>query len=283
LTITSRIGEGTTIKIKIPASELKNKPDETPYLESKKNTVVLPKGITILIVDDHQEMREYLCTILTGMNIIQAKNGIVALEKIKQHKIDFIITDYMMPQMNGPQFVEAMKSNNILIPVVILTARADDEAKLKLLRLGVDDYIVKPFNEQELLIRISNALNNSYSRKTYLDEEGSINTSSDDTFINNLIEYVDKCCSDFDFNLNMINDEFALSSSTLYRKVKSSTGMSPNDFVKEVRLQKARKIVESNSVETIKALTFSVGMNNSTYFSKLYLNRFGIDLKKVFI
>ncbi|MDO5969552.1 helix-turn-helix domain-containing protein [Flavivirga aquimarina] len=158
----------------------------------------------------------------------------------------------------------------------MLTARGNLKDKLDVLSLGIDDYITKPFSKEELIIRIHNALINNEKKKSYTnDTPESTDNSTDEKFLTSLKDYILRTCSNLEFELEDIVEEFAISKSTIYRKIKHATGLNPNQFINEIKLQKARAIVESNQMDSLKQLSYSVGFTKPSYFSKLYEKRFG--------
>ncbi|RLK02174.1 response regulator [Tenacibaculum discolor] len=289
LTVKSELGKGSTFIISLPET---TKIDKEIQREkpSKKNThksTLISKDkikqptsghYRILIVDDNFEMRAYLKRILSNYTCFEAENGEEALDFLSKEKIDFIITDYMMPVMNGLALIEKIKAKKINVPILMLTARTDAKSKLEVLRLGIDDYLNKPFEKDELLIRIQNALNNSINRTTYIKEntikKEELNES--DLWIKKVEEFINKQCSD----PNMTQEDIALhlntSRSSLNRKIKAATGLTPNQFITEIKLQKARSIVEQNPSVLLKTLALEVGYLHSTHFSKIYKQRFGV-------
>lgn len=285
LTLASTLGKGTSVKIKLPSIPL-NLPEKIisinkqESLTSKKNNS--KKGLkNILLVEDHDEMRNYICSLLNGYNIIESTNGIEALEILSTQTIDFVITDYMMSKMNGYELIKQIKAKNYNIPILMLTARTDIKGKLEVLRLGIDDYMTKPFSSEELLVRIENALFNYEEKKSYketvtITDEPKATSS----FVHELHDFVFKNHHNNLFGLDDIKEEFALSSSSLYRKIKSETGMSPNGYVREIRLQSARRLLSEEQPSNLKTIAISVGFKNTSYFSRQYKARFGTELSK---
>ncbi len=280
---------------------LKSKPSEgskftiTLPLEKKTPTVVIDNNFPIeivekttqtkntnqnyhfLIVDDNFDMRKYLCTILKGYQCTEAADGIKALEIIAQNKIDFIITDFMMPKLNGYEFVNELNKKNNTTPIVMLTAKTDLSSKLDVLKLGIDDYITKPFNKQELLTRIKNCIKNNTEKESYNTKNNiTSETTSKDIFLKQLKDYIFKNSNNTSLNQDIIAEEFNMSKSSFYRKIKSNTGLGPNNFIREIKLQKARSILQNKTNISLKELSFEVGFNHSNYFSKVYENRFGV-------
>ncbi|MGY5355282.1 hybrid sensor histidine kinase/response regulator transcription factor [Wenyingzhuangia sp. IMCC45467] len=282
--VESKPNIGTTFKVLFPVvNNLKNKikTENISTSVSSKNDltdVVFDKSITILIVDDSVEMRSYLKELLQEYKCIEADNGIEALELLKEKKVDFIVTDYMMPKMNGFELITYMKNNNMFIPTLMLTARSDNDSKLQVLRLGINDYLSKPFDKNELLIRIHNILKNQYNREKFVlkeeisDEEINENTE----WLVKLKNCIIKKCHNPKLNQVEIAEHFNVSKSTFYRKVKMETGLTPNEFINEIKLLQARKIVEKQSDISLKELSLKVGYLHTSYFATQYKKRFGV-------
>lgn len=276
---------GSEFKIILPIITIETELSNTSEISStntSKNLEIHNSPISsisknhILIVDDHDEMRKYIQNLLHGYVCYHAQDGIEALELLKQRNIDYIITDYMMPNMDGYQFIKEIKNQHITTPILMLTARGDINDKLNVLRLGIDDYLTKPFNKNELIIRINNALiNNNEKEKFALSEQLHKHTSNYEAFLMSLKDFISIECNKPEFGIENIVTEFAISKSSLYRKIKSSTGLTPNEFISEIKLQKARVMIELNQVNSLKQLSFAVGFTKPSYFSKLYEKRFG--------
>ena len=274
----------TCFTIKLPIAQNSSNENNIPKnsqneLVRKEVALFTRQDQNILLVEDNIEMRAYLKDVLQAYTIYEATNGLEALEVLKAQEIDFIITDYMMPQMDGYEFIKTVKTKGYSTPILMLTARTDFEGKMNVLQLGIDDYITKPFEEQELLIRVNNALQNNQKRTQYLAEEPLVTTLiTEEDFSTQLQEYIDTNCKNNQLGIPDICDHFALSTSSLYRKVKCKTGLSPKEFITEVRLQKARKLLLENNQLTAKDLATEIGYTNYTHFANLYFERFGKQL-----
>ena len=291
----SDLGKGTVVNIylkttlnKIETRAETNSVNDIASISispSQTQDLIFQEGKTILVVEDHLEMRSYIGSLLNGYKVVFAENGEEGLNQLKEEAVDFIITDYMMPKLDGYEFIKKLKDLKYEMPILMLTARADIEAKLNILRLGIDDYMTKPFNTDELLVRIENALSNNKERKDYREVEkiDEVEEEVQSIFIQRLKAYTLEHCSNNLFTLEDIKEEFALSSSSLYRKVKLETGMSPNQFVREIRLQKARALLEVNRNMSLKTLSISIGIKNASYFAKHYKARFGTELSAILI
>lgn len=282
----SQEGQGSTFMLSLPihgrASEQATtiEVDELASSELPQTAPELQSEITILLVEDQADMRAYVKSVLQSYTVIEAKNGLEALSIIEKETIHYIVTDYMMPEMDGHALVTEIKNRNIDIPILMLTARVDSEAKIKMLRLGIDDYLTKPFEEEELLIRIQNGLSNYNSRKLFVTEN-SVEPIAEtkDTFIEELEQHIAEHCTHHYFGITEISHHFNLSVSSLYRKVKSLTGLSPKSLITEVRLQKARKQLELHPSTNVKELAQEVGFKNYTHFNDLFEKRFGTRLR----
>jgi len=283
--VDSNLGEGTVFKIILPLSPTPKVPSSLePFdaiepiekeIASTPLFTLLSKPI-ILIVDDHSEMRDFIQGVLVGYECLQANDGIQALDLLEKNKIDFVITDYMMPNLDGYGLIEEMKKRELDIPILMLTARGDISNKLEVLRLGIDDYLTKPFSKNELLIRIQNSLRNNAEKGNYTQDEHQESIEADDEqFLSAIKKYVLESCGDAAFGLEDIVEEFAISKSTLYRKIKSLSGLNPNQFINEIKLQQARSLVELKQCKSLKQLSFAVGFTKPSYFSGLYEKRFG--------
>lgn len=232
---------------------------------------------SILIVEDNDDMRNYIRDLLEAeYNLHFATDGQEALQFLSKQQPDLILTDYMMPVMNGLEMLKQIKLDKNLqnIPVIFITARAGDEDRLEVLQHGIDDYIIKPFVAQELTVRIDNLL--------HLQRERSLMGSSDmeavnvsDSFSGEVFKIIAEQLKNADLTLDMLASELSVSKRTMFRKIKSSTGFSPEQYIKEIRLLEARKLLEKNEKQSISEIAFAVGFENLSHFSTSYKKRFG--------
>lgn len=280
--LNSVLGSGSVFSISLKTDPLEFTPDAKEEMSSlplsKKETGFDQKELesTILLVEDDEDMRGFIKTILDNYSVIDAEDGLEGLAKLHDHEIDFIITDYMMPQMNGLEFVKEVKRTGSTCPIMVLTARSGYAEKYDMLQMGVDDYLIKPFESAELRLRVRNSLKNSRRRRDYSEKEKQSNDPNQtDSFFVRLRHYIEENCADRNFSILDVCDVFAMSQSSLYRKIKSKTGLTIKEFITEVRLQKARRLIEKNPAIGIKAVALEIGLSNSTYFKRIYENRFG--------
>lgn len=286
LLLESEPNTGSTFTIALPLEKSQPRMTKTNLVPIVKEKELIQQEnakistANFLIVDDNYDMRKYLISVLQNYTCLEASNGFEALNIIEQQTIDFIITDYMMPKLNGYELVTKLKENNSTTPIIMLTAKTDADTKLDVLKLGIDDYITKPFDKEELLTRIENCTNNYTSRNSYNEVHDIQAPDYNDSFIVQLKHYVYEKSYDTNLNQDIIAQEFNVSTSSFYRKIKSHTGLSPNNFIKEIKLQKAREILEKDPTILLKQLALEVGFTHDTYFSKLYTKRFGVKPTK---
>lgn len=282
ITVSSSPGKGSTFNILLPKfqneqEENSVKAKQLTKFERLEHFSSANKKTCVLIVDDSYDMRHYVKDVLKEYDCLEAEDGLEALEKIKTNAVDFIVTDYMMPKMDGLELITRLKSMHHLAPILMLTARADSQIKLSILRLGIDDYLLKPFEEEELKIRIKNAVINNKKRTQYqLDQKIDLsNKDPKDDWIESMQTYIFEQSGKNKFTQADIAEHFNVSISSLFRRIKSETGLSPNELITEVRLQKAKHLLESRQVHSLKHLVLEVGFKHASYFSKKYYERFG--------
>lgn len=298
------------------------------------------KSKTILIVEDNPEVNAYLKTIIEPIcNVILVDSGSDALSILQSadQKIDLIISDLMMLEMDGLELTLRIKENPLLdkIPIIILSARSDNYSKTKILQAGVDDYIVKPFYDMELVVRCQNLLAKSEFRyeKTPIEQQKNIkeavastdqqlirkiggiasgelfNSSNswdelaevlgvnkstlfhmvkdrtglfanqlslDPQLIMKIGEIVNKELSNSSYSLDDLAATLGISKSTLFRRVKEQTGLSANQFLREIRLVKAHEMLISNEFRSVSEVSYAVGIESPSYFAKIYFERFGV-------
>jgi YesN/AraC family two-component response regulator len=192
----------------------------------------------------------------------------------------------MMPIMDGYQLLEKVKKTPELrhIPIIMLTARAGLDDKLKALRIGVDDYLNKPFNEEELLVRIENLIENSKNKlpQTVETSDTSDTPKQDDAPSNKDLLWLEKVeaevlngITQFEFSIETLAATLTTNRWQLSKRLKALTGLTTNQYIQEVRLNHARTLLEAGQVDSIKTLAYEVGMKDSQYFSRLFKKRFG--------
>ncbi len=284
ISVESKPGEGAIFSLKFPLVEPPSASDHIA-LESEEEFVwkEFRKTPLVLLVEDHGEMRNYVSDLLVGhCEVASVGNGAEALRWLVHKNPDLIISDVMMPVMDGFTLLSKLKTDERLqnIPVIMLTARASEEDKLEGLKLGIDDYVVKPFNALELKIRIQNLLVNQDRRREWLlkpveQEEQSEAGATTDVLITKIKDYVEK---NIDKPLISVPDmarHLGLSERQLYRRTGELTGLAPAQLIKEIRLKKAYQLLIDKKVSKLADLALSVGYESPGYFSRQFAQQFG--------
>jgi YesN/AraC family two-component response regulator len=217
-------------------------------------------------------------------NVIKCSNGAQALKLAYRYQPDLIVSDMMMPIMDGYQFLKAVKedSNISHIPVILLTARASMDARLKGLEEGADDYITKPFHEKILLLRVKNLIERMQRAKQRFSTDINLEpreitiTSLDEKFMKDLLDIVENNIANTEFGSDIICQELGVGRSYLYAKVKALTDLPVNEFVKTIRLKRAAVLLTKGQLN-VNEVAYSVGFNDRYYFSKCFLKHFGMS------
>ncbi|WP_010135170.1 response regulator [Ochrovirga pacifica] len=242
-------------------------------LNSKENSI----KSQILVVEDSYESVLYIKSILDSKsyNVLEVNCGEKALEIIDTQPIDLVITDYLMPKMNGYELIKEIRKRNYNFPIIVITAMESSSKKLDILRLGIDNYIQKPYFKEEITAVVDRAL---VYHKTLLQNVNSKSFSQDPNeteifkrkFENILFANIDN----HQFGVEDIADEFDISSRTLTRKTKAVYGQTPNQLILEFRLRRAKDIITQYPRTSLTQLTKMVGLKNSSYLKKRLKNRY---------
>jgi len=239
---------------------------------------------TILIIEDNDDLRNFIASALRGrFTTVTARNGdegfAIAVEQIP----DLIISDVMMTVMAGIILTEKIKADERTchIPVVLLTAKADTASKIEGLLTGADDFLSKPFSTEELRTRVLNLITQRkklaarYSAGYSFPIAASKEPSLDDKFLARARQIVLDNIGDSSFGVEKMADEIHLSRTQLFRKLKAISGISPNEFINEIRLQKAAELILTKA-DTLTQISYSVGFNEQSYFAKRFRKKFGV-------
>lgn len=291
-------GKGASFRLTVPlvAIEEQEQENSTPeYDESIDDQI--PDDTThqksILVVEDNQEMRKFIKSILCdSYNVVEATDGKNALSILKKHQVDLILSDLMMPEMNGLELAAAVKKDiNIShIPIIILTAKNSRDSQLESFRNGVDDYITKPFDEVVLLAKIQTLIDN---RKKYqqrfinnMDVE-SLNISedsSDKVFIDKAFKIIKDKYSDSEFEIQDLADGIGVSKTLLNKKMQALTKQSAGQFIRNYRLKIALELIKKNKIThnmNISEIAYEVGFNDPKYFTRCFTKHFGVTPSSV--
>lgn len=236
---------------------------------------------TVLVIDDNKDVRDYVRSLLEGQyNILEAADGKDGLRIAMKYVPDAVICDVMMPVMDGMECCRRLKSElqTSHIPVMMLTAYAVDEQKIKGYECGADSYISKPFSARLLMVRLHNILENRDRLRSFFTDGTAVQKSAvsdiDKGFAGKLKSIIDAHLSDADFSVESLGESIGLSRVQLYRKTKSLTGYSPVELLRITRLKKAASIL-SSSDRTVAEVAYETGFNSPSYFTKCYKEYFG--------
>lgn len=282
ITVESEPGEGSCFVVTLPVKEVLNHiPEEIaqtyPDEQFLAASAALKKPV-LLLVEDNEDFRFYLKDNLRHeYNIVEARNGMDGWKKALETLPDLIVSDIMMPEMNGIELCRRIKSDSRLshTPIILLTARSAEEQKLEGFESGADDYISKPFNFEILVSRIRNLIH--LREKIHavfpaqLDVKASTLkiTSLDEQFIQKAIQCVEENISNPDFSVENLSHELGISRAHFYKKIVALTGKSPLEFIRVIRLQHAAQLLEKSQL-TVAEIAYKVGFNNPKYFARYF-------------
>ena len=258
-----------------------NKNEENVELRRMTSLVTNDDKPTILVVDDNDDIRTYVTSLLEAeYDVKLASDGKAGLEKAIRDVPDLIICDVMMPIMDGLEMCDCVKRETVTshIPVILLTARTQEDQRTEGYNYGADAYITKPFSGKVLLARIKNLLNNRLLLRDIFSSNELMNDKpkdADTLFINEFRKYVQAQISDTELNVETLSAYMGLSRVQLYRKVKALTGSSPVELIRITRLKQAERLLKSKG-KTIAEISYEVGFSSPSYFSKCYKEYFGI-------
>ena len=238
----------------------------------------------LLLVEDNNDLRAYIAEIMShDFKIIEAENGKQAIEKAIETTPDMVITDVMMPEMDGIEFCRLIKTNEKTshVPVIMLTARAEQSDKFEGLETGADDYILKPFDARELKVRAANLVSQreqlqKYYRRvlnTFSPAEVKVK-SMDAAFMQKIKEVIEARLDDEQFNVVDLGQQIGMSRSQLHRKLSALTGFSPNEVIRNMRLERAKQLIEQKA-GTVSEVAYLCGFSSPTYFIKCFREYFG--------
>ena len=315
ISVKSTVGKGTEFKVLLPITNIASKTNLRPSAirsdlpvdfsdkekSSKKTGTIIKKPQTvmsdqlkskpeILIVEDNSDVVAYIVSCLQDdYNIIVGVNGQEGVEIAIEHVPDLIITDVMMPIMDGIELCQKLKSDQYTshIPIIMLTAKSDMGSKLDGLSKGADAYLAKPFHKEELLVRIKALLATRQKLQQYylsksLGETPSQNVEDaiesdliENEFILKIREVLESNFDNYEFSGEKFQRKMGMSKSQLFRKMNALIGMSPNKYIRHVRMSKAKTMLTETD-ETVMAISLSVGYEDAGYFGRIFKKEFGM-------
>lgn len=300
IAVNSSFEEGSTFALTLPANgankpiqiEEKQEAQLAEALPLTKDQLIAPAlaESKILIVEDNLEVQEFIKSLLDRQyEVITKPNGLEALEYLStfsqnnQLPVDLILSDINMPKMNGYELLRALKADDHLrqIPIVMLTARVKEKSKFEALRMGVDDYLTKPFSPTELQLRVNNLLTNYHQRQAYrkvfnVEPQFVESASADQTWLEELEKAIlDALDKKIDPSIAYLSTVLPISERQLSRKVKLLTGLTIGKYTQEIKLQKARYLLENRLINSVAEVSYLSGFNSPGYFARVYLKNYG--------
>lgn len=304
--VESEVGQGSTFSVKL-LRDKEHFGTESVILADDTNAEQTPAAAeapvteeqpdddnrrSILIVDDNHDMRTFLQSILSSeYTVWQAEDGEEAFRMAKQHRLDIVVTDLMMPNVDGLELTEHLKTDMSTshIPVILLTAKSAIESRLQALEYGADDYITKPFSPEYLLARVDNIirqrqrLQETYrasimqpkQEQTPAVEEEEKPISPNDLFLRRLNSFMMDNMDNNDLSVDDLVKEMALGRTVFFNKLKGLTGLSPVEYIRDVRIKRAAELLLDGRYN-ITEVTYMVGLNDSRYFAKCFKNAYGV-------
>ncbi len=303
ISVDSTLGKGTTFTIVLKKGK-KHFHDNTFFVENGEDNVEnytletnesveefvqeieflgKTKETTILVVEDNKDILEYIVSLLSiSFTVLEASNGKQGLDLAKKQLPDLIISDVMMPLMDGQEMTKLIKSNinTSHIPILLLTARTSLIHQQEGYAVGAEDYITKPFNEVVLISKIKSIIKNRQLIRERMNADEIIDPNElsinehDQKMLEKLIKLIEENIDSEVLNSKFITTELGISHSVIYKKIKALTGLSLIEFITEIRLKTARRLILENDYTVIDAC-YKVGYSNRKYFSKLFKKRFG--------
>ncbi|HKK73487.1 MAG TPA: two-component regulator propeller domain-containing protein [Saprospiraceae bacterium] len=305
LWVESEVGKGTTFFVEIPLGKEHFQTSEISDTEINPKNVLLQENRPvveapdfswlaestekspsdaplILVVEDNEEVRQYLQSIFQKTYRIEtAINGVEGLAKAKKLNPELIISDIMMPKMDGMAMCEKLKTDvkTSHIPIILLTARSAQVLKNEGLQTGADDYVTKPFNPEEMRLRVRNIIRNretmreKFVRVMNLEPKEITVTSADEDFLKRALEVAEKNIDNSNFTAEQFAYALAVSRPLLFTKVKALTNQTPNNFMKTLRMKRAAQLLETQKLN-VSEVAYKVGFKDTRYFSKCFQKHF---------
>ena len=307
----SELGKGTTFIVELPIIKEAFQPDQideqrTIDFNIPQNTITDFKALVpevntddepqehpdkdvyrLLIVEDNVELLMVMFRLLkSSYHVYAAKNGLEALDIIHQKDLDLIISDVMMPEMDGYELTKAIKSdpNYSHLPIILLTAKTQKEDEQEALLIGADEFLTKPFHLSDLKLRIDNIIENRKRIQSEYRQESAEQTrqktvapqSPDEKFLSRALEFVYAHLEDDGYDRDALAADMGASSSTIYNKLRSITGLNVSGFIRDIRLKEAHRMAQADPTLRVSDLAYKVGFRDPRYFSTCFKKQFGV-------
>ncbi len=254
-----------------------------PVEKTSGESVVDSDKTIVLLVEDSADVRAYVKEqIDSSYNVVEAVDGMDGLEKALAIVPDLVVSDLMMPKMDGYELCKKLKTDEKTshIPVILLTAKAGDEDKLQGLETGADDYLIKPFNSKELVVRIRNLielrrkLRQRFSESLVVKPRDIAVNSVDQIFLEKILAIIETHMGDEEFTVERLSEEMGMSHMQLHRKLKALTSQSASLFIRHQRLQRGMELLRNNA-GNVSEIAYRVGFSSPAYFTKCFREQFG--------
>lgn len=284
--------QGAQITISIPKGNSHLKPEEIISPEDDNSNSMLSKKPTytncrMMVVDDDAEMRLYIKNEMSEWYKVDTfPNGVEALDALLKEHYDIVVSDIMMPEMDGVTLLKKIKTNSRIndIPVILLTSKSDVADRLESFKKGADAFLAKPFNMSELHILTDNLISNvrrlrgKYSgAQEQKDKIEQIEVKgNNDQLMNRIMKSINEHISDPDFNVESLAEDVGISRAQLHRKMKEITGISTGEFIRNLRLEQAARLIREQKIN-VTQVAYAVGFNNQTHFSTVFRKRYGMS------
>jgi len=288
-----QIDEGRTIDFNIPKNAITDFQALAPEINADVEPEEQPDDdiYRLLVVEDNVELLMLMQQLLrTSYHVYVAKNGLEALDIIHQKDLDLIISDVMMPEMDGYELTKTVKDdpNYNHLPIILLTAKTQEEDEQEALLLGADEFLTKPFRLSDLKLRIDNIIENrkriqrEYHQETAEETRQKIVApqSPDEQFLSRALEFVYAHLEDDEYDREALASDMGASSSTIYNKLRSITGLNVSGFIRDIRLKEARRMAQADPTLRVSDLAYKVGFRDPRYFSTCFKKQFGMQPKE---
>lgn len=296
----SQIDESHQINPELPHSNIIDLASTLAKTTTKEEFAPLPAideeddAYTLLIVEDNIELLMLMKQLLQQhYHVLTASNGVEAMNVVKAHELDLIVSDVMMPEMDGNELTTLLKEDPDYshLPIILLTAKTQDEDRTESLILGADDYITKPFKMGDLQLRINNIIENrkrirhlfqQQSTEVNIERIKEMAPSADNEFIERAIKCLDEHLSDSDYDRETFARDMGASASTLYNKLRAVTGMNVSGFIRNHRIKVACRLAQENPDLRVSDIAYQVGFKDPKYFATSFKKEMGVQPSEYF-
>ncbi|MDR1120781.1 MAG: response regulator [Dysgonamonadaceae bacterium] len=282
IAVESEPGKGSVFTLKLPIASCEE--GDAPQVQPPDEEKAGDSSLKILVVEDNKDLRSFLVSNLNENHIIlEAENGRKAMEIVEKESLDVIISDILMPEMDGLELCNAIKTNLAYshIPLILLSAKTDTQTKIEGLKKGADVYLEKPFSIEQLKAQVNsiienrNNLRNNFIQSPLNYFKQKMEKPDNREFIEKLNACIIENMSDDKFTIDSLSERFFISRSNLHKKIKNITGITPNDYIKLIRLNQGAQMLATTKYK-INEVCYLVGFETPSYFSKCFYEHFGI-------